>query len=265
LIVRIGNVALIVIDPLTAYVCNTDSHVSAEVRQLMAPVGTLAAEHDVAIVCVSHFNKGGGVGAEAVLRITGSLDFSAAVRGSYAVVKDKDDERRRLFLPIKNNIAEDMTGLAFRVESAVIQGKDINIGTSRVEWEAELCTINVNDAMAPEDGREGAYARNEAEEFLRVELADGPVSSTGIRQAATGAGHSWRTVERAKQTLGVRSSRRLNAWYWELNTANTATSFNAAKGGGVDQSSEKRQDSQGGGIKSTGGLGGLAPEEEVEI
>src|SRR5205814_734918 len=39
LIVRIGDVALIVIDPLTAYVGNTDSHVSAEVRQLMAPVG----------------------------------------------------------------------------------------------------------------------------------------------------------------------------------------------------------------------------------
>ena len=54
-------------------------------------------------------------GAQALLRIIGSIAFSAAPRSIYLIVRDEEDEDKRLFLPAKNNIAKIRTGLAFRV------------------------------------------------------------------------------------------------------------------------------------------------------
>ena len=57
LLCELRDVALVIIDPVSAYLGNADSHVNAEVRALMSPLGALAAEHGTAIVCVSHMNK----------------------------------------------------------------------------------------------------------------------------------------------------------------------------------------------------------------
>lgn len=72
--------ALVVLDPITAYLSSVDTHVNADVRALLAPLGELAARYSVAIVCVSHLNKGGanrGTAAEALMRVSGSLAFVA--------------------------------------------------------------------------------------------------------------------------------------------------------------------------------------------
>jgi putative DNA primase/helicase len=62
-------------------------------------------------VVVSHLNKGGG--GDAMGRVTGSMAFIAAARAVFLVCKDPDDDKRRLFLPIKNNLGVDSPGLAF--------------------------------------------------------------------------------------------------------------------------------------------------------
>lgn len=138
----IGDVALVVIDPISAYLGGTDSHKNAEVRAVLAPLAELAARHCVAVICVSHLNKAGG--NEAVMRVTGSLGFVAAARAAYIVARDKDDPHRRLFLPIKNNIGNDQAGLAFKVESFEL---DDDIQTSRVMWDAEPVTVTADEAM----------------------------------------------------------------------------------------------------------------------
>ena len=57
LIRRRGDVRLIVIDPVTAYMGTADSHKTADVRGALAPLQTLAAESGAAVVLVSHPNK----------------------------------------------------------------------------------------------------------------------------------------------------------------------------------------------------------------
>jgi hypothetical protein len=80
---------------------------------LLAPLNDLAAAYDVAIVAVTHLNKTSG--AKAMHRVTGSLAFVAAARAAWLVTADKTDPKRRLFLPIKNNLAKDNGGLAFGI------------------------------------------------------------------------------------------------------------------------------------------------------
>ncbi|KKL07141.1 hypothetical protein LCGC14_2588990, partial [marine sediment metagenome] len=53
---KLGDVRLIVIDPITAYLDGTDSHKNADVRGLLAPLSELAAKHKVAVLAVSHLN-----------------------------------------------------------------------------------------------------------------------------------------------------------------------------------------------------------------
>jgi hypothetical protein len=138
------DVALVVIDPVTAYLGDTDSHKNADVRAVLAALAEVAARHGAAIVAVSHLRKSGA--GEALLQVTGSLAFVAASRAAYVIVKDQDTPQRRLMLPIKNNLGEDQTGYAFSVDSARL---DAGIETSRVTWEAVAVTVTADEALAP--------------------------------------------------------------------------------------------------------------------
>ena len=108
---QVGDCKLIVIDPITAHMGDVDSNCNAEVRGILAPWSAFAAKHGIALLGISHLNKGNGA---AMYRTMGSLAFVAAARSAWCVTKDKADQERRLFLPIKNNIGPDVHGLSFR-------------------------------------------------------------------------------------------------------------------------------------------------------
>ena len=219
MLTEIGGAALIVIDPVTAYLGSTDSHKNAEIRALLSPLADLATKHGAAVVCVSHFNK--DVHGEALMRVTGSLAFVAAARAAYVVTKDQESESRRLFLPLKNNLGNDQTGLAFTVEETQIESAAGTIKTSRVMWEAGTVTITATDAMRPQVNEEERGELDEAKDFLTGLLADGPISSKQIRADAEGAGHSWITIRRAQQALGIVAFKvgMKEGWSWRLNTS----------------------------------------------
>jgi len=209
----IGNVALVVIDPITAYLGDTDSHKNADIRALLSPLGDLAASHSAAVVCVSHLSKGGS--GEALLRVTGSLAFVAAARAAFLIALDKGNKHRRLFLPIKNNIGNDESGLAFSVQSITLPG---GIATSRVSWEDETVAITADEAMAPLEDSEERSTMDDAKQFLINLLAEGPVSSKQIRADAEGAGFSWRTIQRAQKVLNIDAYKggMKEGWLWML-------------------------------------------------
>ncbi|HTP64636.1 MAG TPA: AAA family ATPase [Geobacteraceae bacterium] len=241
---HIGYVALVVIDPVTAYLGNTDSHKTADVRSLLLPLGELAAKHGTAVVCVSHLSKGGS--SEALMRVTGSLAFVAAARSAFLVARDPVEANRRLFLPIKNNISTDETGLAFSIEGVTISD---GIETSRVVWEAGEVTVTADEAMAPQGDPEERSALEDAKEFLVNLLADGPVSSKQIRVDAEGAGFAWRTIQRAQKALDIDAYKggMKEGWLWML----------------PSKSAKKDEDSQEKNVAPFGNLGALRRDNEV--
>src|SRR5262249_53133336 len=133
---------MIIVDPITAYLCGVDTHKTSDVRSVLGPLADMAARRRIAVVCVSHLNKN-PTGA-AINRVTGSGAFVAAVRAAFIVAKDQVDESRRLLVPAKNNNAEDIGGLAFRIEECVIPGGERDIVTSRVVWEGNPVRITAD-------------------------------------------------------------------------------------------------------------------------
>lgn len=198
---QIGDLALVIIDPVSAYLGGRrDSYNNSDMRGLLAPLGRLAADTDAAIVMVSHLTK--ATGANAVGRVQGSIAFTAAARAAYIVCRDPQDEHRRLFLPAKNNIGPDSQGLAYRIES-VTTG---DIETSRIKWGDEYVSMTADDALAVPVGDEVQTQRSEAAEWLREYLAK-PAPATEVFAAAAKAGHSKRTIQRARREADVISTR----------------------------------------------------------
>ncbi|MGE0469630.1 MAG: AAA family ATPase [Nitrospira sp.] len=252
---EIGGAALIVIDPITAYLGTTDSHKNAEIRALLSPLVELAANHEAAVVCVSHFNKNSS--GEVLMRVTGSLAFVAAARAAFVVTKDLEQDARRLFLPLKNNLGNDQTGLAFTVEPIQLESPQGPIETSRVIWQSETVTTTAQEAMAQQDTGEERGDLDDARGFLRELLAKGPLPTKQIQKDAEGAGYAWRTIQRAKKLLGVTAKKEgmKEGWSWSLdghsrpaerhNTPKSATSgewpssYSSAPVGGL-RSDDKR-------------------------
>jgi putative DNA primase/helicase len=202
---------LVVIDPVTAYLGDTDSHKNAEVRGLLAPLSDMAARHGVAVVAVTHLNKSGG--GPAIYRAMGSLAFAAAARAAWAVSKDKDDPRRRLLLPIKNNIAPDTGGLAYRIEPLGVDG------CPAVAWEPDPVSVSADDALAGDrEGGGGRSERDDAADWLRDLLGHGPRPARDVEREAREAGYSIATVRRAKAAIGVVSRKPGfgGPWEWTL-------------------------------------------------
>ncbi|MGK2941288.1 MAG: AAA family ATPase [Immundisolibacter sp.] len=223
LLEHLRDVALVIIDPITAYLGGTDSHRNAEMRALLAPLSDMAQRHRAAVVCVSHLSKGGG--SDALMRVMGSLAFVAAARAAWIVAKDPANPTQRLFLPMKNNVGPDAAGLSFRIEAATVAD---GIETSRVVWDAEAVTMTANEALAvgergdSDNNADDAPRRGEAEDWLQDALAGGPVASEELKRRARGDGFAWRTVERAKKSLGALARKHgfgaEARWAWELPT-----------------------------------------------
>ncbi|HWQ39359.1 MAG TPA: AAA family ATPase [Burkholderiales bacterium] len=209
---ELGDVALVVVDPITAYMGDIDTHRTADVRAALARLVDLAARRGAAIVAVSHLRK--SVAGDAMMQVTGSLAFVAAARAAYIVARDPVDDTRRLLVQAKNNLGDDRTGYAYRIEPTTVGG----ITTSRIVWAPERVTLTADEALAPAQAAEERSAVEDATEFLRDLLADRPLSSRQVRAEAEGAGHSWAAVRRAQKRLGVKVTKAgmRDGWEWRL-------------------------------------------------
>jgi hypothetical protein len=222
-IASIGNVRLVIIDPISSYMGKADSHKNTDVRATLEPVGDMAARLGVAVVSITHFAK--STGKSAINSFIGSVGFIAVSRAGYTVTYDpeSEDPARRLFLRGKNNLSPERRGHAFRIEQRLLEG---DILSSAVVWNHEWINKTADDVLgACVDDKSGNPGRAEAENFLRDLLADGPLPATDIEAEAKQAGISRKMMRRAQHELGVRVERKAvsgsglgksGRWYWTL-------------------------------------------------
>ena len=172
---EIKGVALLVIDPVTAYLDGVDSYKNSEVRGALAPLRALAQKHNMAVVLITHVNKDG---AKALMRVSGSLAFVAAARTAYLVMEDPLDpeNRRRLLLSLKNNLGPAASGLAYTVETAAVRHPTGTLDTAKIAWDTDtLVAITAQEALNQTrgSGRDGSEELGPKErmvmELLEVE------------------------------------------------------------------------------------------------
>jgi putative DNA primase/helicase len=198
---------LVIIDPLSAYLGSRDSYKDAEIRSLLGPLAALAERHGVAILGILHLNK--TAQRQILHRAGASIAFVAAARTVLVVCEDAEVPERRLLISAKNNLGPLAPTLAFRISDAGLR------------WDEGEVAGAVERLLAGDEmpTRSEARALDRAGEFLRKLLDDGPVPSTQIEKDAKANGISQRTLWRAKDDLGITSSRmpgQRGTWFWAL-------------------------------------------------
>lgn len=211
---RIGNVRLVVVDPVVSAVTG-DSHKNTEVRRALQPLVDLASTMGVALVGISHFSKG-GQGQDPASRVVGSIAFTAVARVVLvaAKVKGDDGKDRRILARGKSNIGPDDGGFEYTIAQVeALPG----IHASRIEWGDGVEGSARELLTDPTEESEEGNAQHSAAAFLQEVLKDDLVPVKSIEAEAKEAGLSWRTIRRASDSLGVMKRKGAeNRWYWSL-------------------------------------------------
>ena len=213
------NIKMLIIDPIVSAV-GGDSHKNAETRRALQPVVDLAAEIGCAIYGVTHFTKG-TVGRDPVERVTGSLAFGALTRLVTVAMKLPDDGNHpsgaRLFARAKSNIGPDGGGFYYFLHVGEVPGHEGMFNT-RVLW-GDALDGTAKELIAKAEMMGGDQGiTSDATMWLQDILSDGPVAAGDVLKAAKKMGFTRSTLHRAKDRLGIKSSKGGfgTGWGWFL-------------------------------------------------
>ncbi len=201
-----NNIRFVVIDPLTAFLSGQiDSHKDQDVRRALFALSETARETGAAILIVRHLNK--SVGASAINRGGGSIAIIGAARSAMVMAKDPDDNNKRVLAQSKSNIAKPVPALMFRLES------DPGDKAAHIVWEG-ISNHSADSLVNPP--RQKSSAMEKAMEFISEALADGAKPSNDVEEAATAAGISRSTYDRARNALKIKPKKGAGHWTIEL-------------------------------------------------
>ena len=206
---------LFIADPIQAFIGTSNMNSANGVRPLMKQLAAVAERTGCAMLLVGHMNKKGG---KAQYRGLGSVDIYAAARSVLTVGRICVDDDMRAIVHNKSNLAPAGASQAF--------GLDRSGGFS---WLGEY-EIGIDELLTGVKKPESQFTK--ARRLIETELAHGPVPAADMMQMAEEQGISPKTLNRAKEALGVISVKRGVQWYWELPIEAEYTVVNDEEGQG---------------------------------
>ena len=238
----IGNVALVTLDPITAFMGsnkNFNSHRATDVRGQLSPLQQLSERVDVLFSAITHPAKNSN--QKAIDQFIGSQAFIAAARVGHVCTAELqiDEETGKpeldefgqpvttgfnLFTNARNALRPLMPTLAYQFEGGIIVQQDNSTGevitAPRVVWDTTPRGVTADQAVATGGGpgrrREGPNVAR----FLKNALAQGPMKQEALAELADAEGISLNQLKRAKREAKVMSKKvGFNEgayWEWQL-------------------------------------------------
>jgi RecA/RadA recombinase len=189
---------LLILDPIQAFLGDkVDINRANETRDITKKLGALAERTGCAVILIGHMNKGSGT--KAAYRGVGSIDFFAIARSVLLVGRVPDNPNIRAIAQIKNNLGPEGDTVAFQLSD------------KGFEWVGNY-DISVDELLS---GICSGDKKSKAEGLIKslLEANDTyPANEVFVRGKTLGI--SKRTLENAKQELGVKSVREGTAWHW---------------------------------------------------
>ncbi len=199
---------LVIFDTLFSFLPDgVDLGKPSAVRAQLHALEKVFKPHDCAVLLIRHWTKGSK--GKAIYRGGGLIDFIGVARTALAVAKHPEDPDLRVLAQVKNNIGPRGDSRVFKILG---RGESMPV----IKWEG------TTDLSA--DDLEGAVGLpekpiDEAETFLQKQLRGGAKAAAEILRIAESYSISKRTIDRAKQSLGVKSAKNKGGWYWSLPTS----------------------------------------------
>ena len=206
--VRDRGAVLLVIDPLVATLgAETNSYKDQDIRRALAPVKAFAERANVAVIAVRHLNKSNNPNPK--YRGGGSIGITGLARANFIFGEDPGEPGSFVMAWSKGNLAANSDAMKYALEES-----EHGLG---VKW-LGASTHTSRTLLAEPENQEDTNALQGARDFLLEVLRDGPMESDALKREAKNAGVAERTLERAKNRLGVKSQKRAfeGKWEWAL-------------------------------------------------
>jgi hypothetical protein len=207
---ELGNVKLLIVDPLSAYVGRStrmDSNKGRDVRLALDPLITLIEQEKVAVVGIMHLNK--NQIADVIFRISDSAAWAQVPRVIWMIANDRADPELRWFLPVKNNTIprteKQAAAFGFRIQDNHIV----------IDPDAE--PIAAEEAIRPEtldDAKDRRGKLKTAILFLEEQMAKGTKEIPAREAKEVLPEISDNTWKSARKKLEIQTERRVDGWYW---------------------------------------------------
>lgn len=191
--IREANAKALILDPIQAYLGDSDMLRANDIRPLMNNLCEVAEKTNCAIILIGHLNKKDA--GKDLYRSLGSIDIVAAARSVLMVKKpDEENEELRKMIQVKNNLAQRGKPMFFYLKNDTL-----------TEWGYAEGSENVETSII-----------RLAEQTLRQIVGIEGISSNDAFASMEEKGFSRRTIERAKINIGVKSKKEYKRWVWFL-------------------------------------------------
>jgi hypothetical protein len=137
---------------------------------------------------------------------------------------EEDGTVTRLLVRAKSNIGLDGGGFTYELKQSPVPGFP-GLHNSQVVWAGALAGEARELLEVAEAREEERSATDEAVDWLREVLADGPVKAPEVQKQARQAGISDNALRRARERLGIKPVRRggfagAGVWWWSIDAQN---------------------------------------------
>ena len=205
------DAAVIVIDPLMAFLDpRINAHRDQDVRRALRPLAAMAERTGVSIIMIRHLNK--SPGPTAIYRGGGSIGILGAARFGILVAADPNNSEVRVVANLKQNIGKKNVSLAFKL--VAVPGTDV----ARVEY-IGLSRHTADSLLDVQLEAQPSSKLDDASEWLRQFLVNGPMSADSVKDAAREANISEATLRRAAELVGRIAKKDgfdAGGWSWSL-------------------------------------------------
>ena len=197
---------LVIVDPLMAFLpAGVNSWSDQSVRSVLTPLANFADEMGVCILVVRHLSKHGI--SHALYRGGGSIGIIGIARVGLLAGVDPENENSRILACVKNNLAPKPPSLKYEMEP---------VGDYfRIRW-VGVSEKTANDILVLSNENQSAI--DEAKEFLKDILSNGPVKASDVFKQGREIGLSEKTIKRAKKMLEITSLKLdfSSGWVWQF-------------------------------------------------
>jgi AAA domain len=214
-----GGIRVLIIDTVVAHIPSAhDSYKEQHVRRVLAPLSHMAERLGIAVIGVMHLNR--REAHDVLTRIHGSGGFGNLARSVLLFARDPDDPEgsdTRYLTHAKCNVATLAPTIMLHIEPRLLYLGGPPIETAVLVDDGEVSDQTAAHLLgAANDDDRGAVG--DAEDFLRQELANGPVACAAVRKTAERIGISLQTLRLALHRMGIKGRRvgMIGEYTWSL-------------------------------------------------
>ena len=194
---KLGDVALVLIDPLGSFLGGISGFKESETRDSIGPLFRFAEARDIGVTAVVHLNKDAEKPIEQ--RISGSFALPAKARMVWYLSEDPNSKKRRLLSHLKGNLDGMVeTALAFGYPNGRIVWAPKPLHLTAHQVDQLLRQRSIEERMGLRPDRERKKPKLPAARALILTLLEsGPLTSADLFRKATDCGMSESTFRRA--------------------------------------------------------------------